>query len=241
MLFWGATSFDEVAPGYMGVRETFGERVGEPLDSGFYLKLPWPIQKIRKFPVDRIQEIFIGPEMHDKDESSDKKTDVLLWTVSHYGKENPFLIATEKKNSNLPDKGENDSKEKETVSVAILSALVPVQFKIKPEKLLDYGYEHKDPVQTLKYISEKEVAAYFANADMMKVMSDGRGEAISEIYKNIQMAADSTNLGVEIIAVTLLDAHPPILKGEEESTGLPQAFQVCYRGQREKRNNDSYS
>ncbi len=229
-LFWFATSFDQVQPGYMGVKECFGNRVSEPLNSGFYMKWPWPIEKIRKFPVDRVQQIFIGPDLKDNSGKM-KRPDVVLWTKSHYGKEKPFLVAIEAK------KGDGDeTSTKEVASVALMSALVPIQFKIKHDKLIDYAYRHKDPVATLKYISEKEVTTYFASSDMMKVMSIAREEATATIHQRIQEATSKINLGIEIIAVTLLDAHPPINLGEdkEEPTGLSAEFQAVL-GAKEKK------
>jgi len=108
--------------------------------------------------------------------------------------------------------------------------LIPVQFKIRPSQLIDYAYHHQDPVQTLKFISEKEVSTYFASSDMMDVMSEGREKATTVIMANIQKAVDEINLGVDIIAVALLDAHPPIEGGEsdgeeEEGSSLAEAFQ----------------
>jgi regulator of protease activity HflC (stomatin/prohibitin superfamily) len=234
LLFWTATSFDEITPGFMGVRECFGKRVSEPLDSGFYLKWPWPVETIRKFPVDKIQQIFIGPELKDK-RGRIQRPEVVLWTKSHYGKEKPFLVAIDN-----PDTGKDKkrSKKKEVASVALMSAFLPVQFKIKHEELISYAYRHKDPVKTLKYIAEKEIATYLASSDMMKVMSSAREKATETIKDRIQSAVDKIHLGIEIIAVTLLDAHPPIQLGnndsEEGATGLPAAFQNVI-GAKEKR------
>ena len=238
-LFWGATAFDVVPPGYMGVKECFGKRVSDALDSGFYLKWPWPIERIRKFPVDRIQQIFIGPELKD-DSGVMQKPQVVLWTESHYGKENPFLVAID--NSSASDDIAGQEKErrtghKEIASVALMSALFPIQFKIRHDGLIDYAYKHKDSVSILKYIAEEEITTYLASSDMMKVMSSAREEATATLQQRIQYAADRRGLGVEIVAVTLLDAHPPIQlnRGDTaEPTELPAAFQAVI-GAKEKK------
>jgi hypothetical protein len=198
------------------------------------MKWPWPIETIRKFPVDKVQQIFIGPELKNK-QGKIQRPEVVLWTESHYGKEKPFLVAIDNPDNN--QKGGKSIK-KEVASVALMSALLPVQFKIKHDKLIDYAYLHKEPVTTLKYISEKEIATYLASSDMMKVMSSTREKATETIKNRIQAAVDEINLGIEIIAVTLLDAHPPIQLGnrdsEEGATGLPAAFQNVI-GAKEKR------
>lgn len=230
-LLWLATAFDEVPAGNMGVREVFGNRAENTLESGFYMKWPWPIGEIRKFPVNRVQEIFVGSQL--KTTGTDKHPKVILWTKSHYAKEIIFLIANNlDPNVNLkkalpestalangPKKPEATSTMQDEAPVSFITALVPVQFRIRQNELMYFAYSYENPVKTLKFISEKVVTEYFASTDMLSVMSDKRGKAIEVIKRDIQKKADRMKLGVEIVAVSLLDAHPPI-KDE-----LPQAFQ----------------
>lgn len=225
VLLWLFTSVDEVAPGELGVRETFGANSEEVLAPSVYLKWPWPIQKIRKIPVNRIQEIFVGPKLKDA-KGKEKRPDVVLWTKSHYAKEGRFLIATDIEEA-ITSKEKKDVKSDAPVSM--IAALLPVQFKVRPEQVLDYAYKHEDPVKTLQDIAEKEITDYFASADMLKLMSSKRGTAIETIKCNIQQAADKINLGVDIIAVAFIDAHPPIDDNE-----LPQAFQEVVGAYEEK-------
>jgi membrane protease subunit HflK len=92
-----------------------------------------------------------------------------------------------------------------------------------------YTYGHKNPVKILKSISEKVITNYFASADMLKLMSDEREKAISSIKKEIQQTADDMELGINIVAVTFLDAHPPI-----DEHKLPEAFQEVVAATEEK-------
>lgn len=222
-LFWLFTAVDEVAPGEMGVRETFGKHSEEVLEPSVYLKWPWPIQTIRKIPVTQIQQIDVGPELKD-DQGKEKKPDVVLWTVSHYAKEGRFLIATE-----IPETNDDKADTKDNSPVSMIAAYLPVQYKVKPDGVLDYAYKHEDSKKTLKQVSEKEITRYFASADMLKLMSSEREQAISSIKENIQTAANEIELGVEIVAVAFIDAHPPIDDNE-----LPQAFQEVVGAQEEK-------
>ncbi|NOY74626.1 MAG: hypothetical protein GXP32_02405 [Kiritimatiellaeota bacterium] len=232
-LLWLATAFDEVPSGDLGVMEVFGRRGTETLTPGFYLKWPWPIGRIRKFPVDRVQEIFIGSQLKTK--GKEKNPSVVLWTQPHYAKEVRFLVATKPQaadrtettpRSSLPaQKTPETNHDAESTAmtdeepVSFITALLPVQFRIRPRQLMRYAYGYKDPVNTLKLISERIITNYFASTDMLSVMSDGRDEAVKHITRAIRKEADRMRLGVEIVAVLLLDAHPPI---QDE---LPQAFQ----------------
>ncbi len=229
VLFWGFTSVDQVAPGEMGVRETLGRHSDTILSPGVYLKLPWPLQGIRKILVKQVQEVVIGPELKDE-QGVEKKPDVVLWTQPHYAKEGRFLIATDIKELRRgePEK-ENDSKGTENSPVSMIAAMIPVQFRVKAENVLDYAYKHQDPVKTVKDLSEKEITSYFAGADMLRLMSDERRDAIKTLTERIQAATDKAELGVEIIAVAFLDAHPPIT-----DDGLPQAFQEVVGAKEER-------
>jgi len=229
VMLWLFTAVDEVSPGEMGVRETLGAHSDIILNPGFCLKWPWPIQKIRKLPVNRIQEIFVGPELQDE-QGREKRPDVILWTKSHYAKEGRFLIASDKltvKN----EKGGNKNKglAENDAPVSLIAAMLPIQFKIKESQILDYAYKHNDPVKTLKDLAEKEVTGYFASSDMLKLMSTGRKTAIKDIREAIQSASDKIKLGVTIIAVALVDAHPPI-----DDNKLPEAFQDVVGAKEEK-------
>jgi len=221
LLLWIFTSIDEIAPGEMGIRETFGVHADSALNSGVYLKWPWPIQTIRKVPVNEIQQIFIGPKLKDS-HGKETRPNIILWTQSHYATEGRFLIATDLYNNQDSDKN-ND------IPVSMIAAMLPVQFKIKSNKIFQYTYGHKNPVEILKSISEKVITNYFASADMLKLMSDQREQAIKIITKNIQAMSDKIDLGVEIVAVSFLDAHPPI-----DGQKLPEAFQAVVAATEEK-------
>jgi regulator of protease activity HflC (stomatin/prohibitin superfamily) len=224
-LLWLATAFDEVPSGDLGVMEVFGARGTKTLSPGFYLKWPWPIARIRKFPVDRVQEIFIGSKL--KTTGKGKNPPVVLWTQSHYDKEVKFLVATDRHFSERPtpaiisavSKRASAATMVDEAPVSFITALLPVQFRIRPNELMNYAYGYKDPVKTLKLISERIITNYFASTDMLSVMSDGRDAAVKSITRSIREEADRMKLGVDIVAVLLLDAHPPI---QDE---LPQAFQ----------------
>jgi regulator of protease activity HflC (stomatin/prohibitin superfamily) len=230
-LLWLATAFDEVPAGEMGVMEIFGNRSTQTLEPGFHMKWPWPIASIRKFPVNRVQEIFVGSQL--KTSEKGKHASVILWTQSHYAKEVIFLIASDlapsaklktDSGSGVSVVGADKTRRatpniQDEAPVSFITALVPVQFRIRRDELMNFAYGYENPVETLKFISEKVVTEYFASTDMLSVMSDKRSRAIEYITRDIQKKADAIKLGVEIVAVSLLDAHPPI---KEE---LPQAFQ----------------
>ncbi len=196
-----------VEVGEKGLRERFGKPVGDGIvEPGIHLKLPFPIDKIRRFRTDQIQTFIAGME-HKEDQEHNEKEEhkkVLLWTVQHTTKD-PFLLLV----SSREQAGTGSEKEaRRTPPVNLLAASIPVQFQIKD--LHSWAYNHTEPDKLLKHIATRELVQYLLSADYDEVLSSKRLEA-SEILKNrIQQRADELKLGVNIINVGLNDMHPPV-------------------------------
>ena len=198
LTLWLFTCISEVAPGEVGIRERWGCITGKPLASGIYFKLPWPAERIQRCPVDRIQELVIGPQM-TTEAGVELRPEVVLWTKKHYAQDARFLVATEK------DRGSGKE-----IPVSILSASIALQFRVKNDGIIDYVYGHYNTPQVLKDIAERAVSSYLVSVDMIKVMSKEREKVVDDLYKQIQDKADQEKLGVEILSVSLHDAHPPV-------------------------------
>lgn len=194
---WIFTCIIEVKSNEIGVREIFGERQDGPvLEAGIYLKAPWPFANIARFPVYDIQELLVGPEMKDE-KGNDMSSDIILWTKKHYAKEPRFLVATSIENAT------------DKVPVSFLAAAFPIQFKIRKDEIVNYAYLHNDTPEMLKCVAEQEVTKYLASVDILKVMSVDRMEATRKLTELIQNRANELHLGVDVIFVNFLDAHPP--------------------------------
>ncbi|HPN83881.1 MAG TPA: hypothetical protein PK821_00965, partial [Victivallales bacterium] len=141
---WLMTCFVQIYPNELGIRESFGVmEKGEPLLAGIHLKLPYPYGRIIRIPADDVQEIFVGMSEEGKikvKDKDDKESDAILWTVSHYGKEVNFLVASEKAVS------ENE------VPVSYISSVFNIQYKIGRKGLLEYYYGNDDVRKTIKAI-----------------------------------------------------------------------------------------
>ncbi len=194
---WLFTSIVEVKTDEVGVREFFGKRQDSPLlQPGIHFKAPWPVEKISRFPVRKIQEIVIGPEF--KEEKGRKELpEVILWTKQHYAKEPRFLVASAKEVSG------------DDAPVSFLAAAFPIQFKIKEGGLIDYAYMHRDSPEILKDLAEQEIGKYLASVDIIKAMSLDRSMMIGDLHRILQGACDRLKLGVEIVSLNFLDSHPP--------------------------------
>ncbi|MFA7230288.1 MAG: SPFH domain-containing protein [Victivallaceae bacterium] len=202
VVLWMFTGISEVGPGEVGVREHFGKIVSEKLlPPGIYYTYPYPFGNIARYSCSKIHSVNIGSKMVDETGKS-YTSEVVLWTNKHFAQEGDFLVASEKE----------DKSETPATTVSFLGLTMPVQYQIEKRGLFDYAYKNNDSAKILQRLGEMVATQYFASVSIMKIMSYERHKAESDIMNLIQAAANQRKLGVKIVAVNLLDAHPPIEK-----------------------------
>jgi membrane protease subunit HflK len=195
-----STTFVVIETGEQALLERFGKPVAARpiLEPGFHFKLPWPIDKVRRYETERIQSFEIGLE-HDE---SAEQEETVLWTVSHAKEEFNLLVASRVAVTNV------DADTKKSPPVNLLTVSIPVQFQIT--NLTAWAYNNTEPDHLLEKIATREVVLYLVNADLNELMAGGRGAAAEALRLRIQSAADQRQLGARIIMVGLQDIHPPV-------------------------------
>lgn len=222
VVLWAFSGIVEVGPNQIGIRERFGEIVNKtPLHPGIYYAMPWPFGKINRFSCQEIHSVSIGPtdlDKHEEDEEEEddghghnkkkepkkdnKSHETVLWTEGHFhGDQGMFLVASG---------SETGSDENTSSSLSYLGAMIDVQYHIREDQIIDYAYVNKDPKQMLKRIGRKVLTKYLASVPMINIMSDMRQNVGTDLKKLIQKNVDKEGLGIQIVEVSLLDAHPPI-------------------------------
>jgi regulator of protease activity HflC (stomatin/prohibitin superfamily) len=197
------TCFVVIQPG----EEALLERWGKPVEGrtvlgpGAHLKLPWPIDKIRRFQTEQVQSFTVGSVPDDKDHNER----VVLWTVPHTKQEDNFLVANR---GQVGITATNQSGARRTPPVSLLTVSIPVQYQIT--NLPAWAYVNEDAPALLGDLATREVTRYLAAIDMNHVMSRGRLDASEELVRRIQIAADEQSLGARIISAGLQDLHPPV-------------------------------
>lgn len=220
VILWGFTMIHEVGPSEVGVRETFGRVTEEKLlEPGIYWTLPWPMGTVKRFSCTEIQQVVVG-ELHDEKgddgQPSKKAADsVVLWTNPHGGDDNNFIVAVAPEHTEQQpeaDEKQVDSNKSVDVSISFIRMVIPIQYRIRPDGVFDYAYRNANPVETLTRIGQQAATEYLASSSMQEVMSTGRVEAQEAMRKRVQLLADHHDLGVEVMSVVILDAHPPVEK-----------------------------
>ena len=220
VILWGFTMIHEVGPSEVGVRETFGRVTEEKLlDPGIYWTLPWPMGTVKRFSCTEIQQVVVG-ELHDEKgddgQPSKKAADsVVLWTNPHGGDDNNFIVAVAPEHTEQQpeaDEKQVDGNKSVDVSISFIRMVIPIQYRIRPDGVFDYAYRNANPVETLTRIGQQAATEYLASSSMQEVMSTGRIEAQEAMRKRVQLLADHHDLGIEVMSVVILDAHPPVEK-----------------------------
>ncbi|MBE6358333.1 MAG: protease modulator HflK [Lentisphaerae bacterium] len=201
VLLWGFTTVHEVGPNNVGVREQFGKAMtGEILEPGIYWTLPYPFGTVRQFSCTEIKTLIIGENEEKNSGNAEKASPVVLWTNAHGGAKEPFLMAVE----TVGDKSNESS------SVSFINMMIPIGYRIRKDGVIKYAYGNASPEVSLKMLGEQVVIEYLAGETIDNFITNGRGKAERTLKENLQKLADSNRLGVEIVRVSIMDAHPPV-------------------------------
>ncbi len=200
VLLWGFTMVHEVGPNNVGVREKFGKALtDEILTPGVYWTLPYPFGTIRQFSCTEVRTVVIG-ENEVPDDAEVQPIPVVLWTNEHGGAKAPFLMAVK----------DNDENKNSGASVSFINMAIPITYSIRPDGVIKYAYGNVNPDVVLKKIGEQALITYLAGMTIEEFIGAGRGDAEALLRREIQLLADKNELGIKIINVSILDAHPPV-------------------------------
>ncbi len=199
--------------------------IAAPLEPGFHLKWPWPVDRVVRERINRMRSLTVGSEHREgweirenvaKRENIDHEAHGLehaeLWTDDHERVANTSLMIV----ANLED-GRTSDKVRDTAvggnrstdsraGVNLLMVSVTIEYYI--ESLHDYVYNYVDPVSVLESIAHQELSDYAASHDAEFLMGPGRRHFHEQWKQALQERCDEAKLGVAVTLVGL-HAHPP--------------------------------
>ncbi|MBN1554940.1 MAG: hypothetical protein JXA11_09355 [Phycisphaerae bacterium] len=192
----------------------------EPLPPGVHIKWPWPIDTADRIRTGEVHEILLGLG-EQKEPKADKSGNLLLlWTEEHgYGSrlENDFLIGASQRAAMLREK-RSEGGEKAPAGVSIIKLVVLVQYRVTNP--YEYAYRATDAKTLITDVATQEMMQYCASATLEEVvdegadrpqalMTSGRAAAARALRGRLQTRMDELKLGVELLYVGVLSAHPP--------------------------------
>ncbi|MCK5898695.1 MAG: FtsH protease activity modulator HflK, partial [Methylococcales bacterium] len=89
----------------------------------------------------------------------------------------------------------------------IIDVRLAVQYQVKDAK--EFLFSVANPEATLKQVTESAERGVIGSSNMDYVLTEGRGDIVAKIKKEIQMVMDNYKVGVQITSVNLQDAQPP--------------------------------
>jgi len=89
----------------------------------------------------------------------------------------------------------------------IIDVRLAVQYQVKNAK--EFLFNVANPKATLKQVTESAERGVIGSSKMDFVLTEGRGEIVAKIKKEIQIVLDSYKTGIQVTSVNLQDAQPP--------------------------------
>ena len=181
---WLLTSLSVVQPDEQGILERFGEPLStKALDPGLHVKMPWPVDHVRRFRTRHVSVLTIGFE--EKLAGSH-----YLWSKRHVRKEYKLMLG--------------DGRE-------LMSFEVEIYYRIAD--VYAHAYKNADPVGALRAIAYRVLTDEMIGRNLDRILSAERVQFANALYQRISSAAKNPlvgPLGIEILAVVLKGMHPPV-------------------------------
>jgi membrane protease subunit HflK len=180
---WLSTSLTVVGVEEQGLVERLGVPVGgQPLLPGIHVHWPWPVDRVFRIPVLRVQMLTVGHEGEERGGPED-----VLWARQHAANEYTLLLG--------------DGHDLITVDAA-------VQFRIADARA--WRYHSQNPGDALRAIAYRAVMRTTVNRTLAEALSENVVTTTARMRAMVQQDADALDLGVEVLGFTVGGMHPPV-------------------------------
>jgi regulator of protease activity HflC (stomatin/prohibitin superfamily) len=184
LLGWLSTALTVVALEEQGLVERLGVPLaGAPLEPGLHLHWPWPVDRVFRIPVRRVQALTVG---HEGDEAAGPED--VLWAREHAANEYTLLLG--------------NGRDLITVDAA-------VQFRIADARA--WLYHCQNPADALRAVAYRAVMRSTVNRTLSEALSENVVTLTGRMRAMVQEDADALGLGVESVAFTVGGMHPPVM------------------------------
>jgi membrane protease subunit HflK len=183
LLGWLSTALTVVGVDEQALVERLGVPLaGEPLPPGLHVHWPWPMDRVFRVPVQRVQLVHVGHEGEEQGGPED-----VLWARQHAANEYTLLLG--------------DGRDLITIDAA-------VQFRITNLRAWRYGSQN--PADALKAVAYRAVMRSTVNLTLSQALSQNVVTLTQQMRSMVQQDADALGLGVDVIGFTVGGMHPPV-------------------------------
>ena len=191
-------------------------------DSGFFWKLPWPLETTALYDVGKVRELPLTPMDRQRRRG-------FLWedevTLAPGEKLEPFIVGRSRLGGELIDQPSADAEDDFGGEYALVDMLVLMEYRIQSGDsagggpgLLRYLRFGTDLVERRQRLTERElglrdlalseVTRYMATRSLDDVLSDERAEISGVLQGLIQERFDQLGVGVELLSVNIPMIRP---------------------------------
>jgi membrane protease subunit HflK len=183
LVAWLSTSLTVVGVEEQALVERLGVPLGgSPLQPGLHLHAPWPIDRVLRIPVKRVQALSVGHEGEEEGGPED-----VLWARQHAANEYTLLLG--------------NGRDLITVDAA-------VQFRIADPRA--WRYHSQNPSDALRAVAYRAVMRNTVNRTLADALSENVVALAARMRTMVQQDADALGLGVEVLGFTVGGMHPPV-------------------------------
>jgi regulator of protease activity HflC (stomatin/prohibitin superfamily) len=180
---WLSTSLTVVGVEEEGLVEHLGVPVqGQTLMPGLHLHWPWPIDRVFRISVKRVQALTVG---HEGEEEGGPEN--VLWARQHADNEYTLLLG--------------NGRDLITIDAA-------VQYRITDPRA--WRYHAQNPADALRAIAYRVVMRSTVNRTLADALSENVVTLTGSMGRMVQQEANALGLGVEVVGFTVGGMHPPV-------------------------------
>jgi len=188
VLGWLSSSLTVVHLGEQGLVERLGVPIGgPPLEPGLHGHWPWPVDRVFRLPVRRIQALEIGHEGKEAPGPED-----VLWARQHAENEYTLLLGNGRD---------------------LITIDAVVQFRVRDARA--WRYRFRNPTDALRAVAYRAVMRATVNRTLDEALSENVSLLTGRMLAAVQRDADDLGLGVEVVAFTVGGMHPPVAVAAE--------------------------
>jgi len=185
VLFWGLSSLAVVRVDELGVRESCGRLQAAPLPPGLHWKLPWPLGRVLRYPVKRVEAKPIGFISNPGRQTS------YLWSKKHASEEFALVLG--------------DGSE-----LVALGCMVYYKIHEDRERFLNYVYGNQNPDDALEAYAYRALMEHTRGTTLLEVLTANRAQFADRLEQTLRGYAQTHRLGIEVVDVALMGLHPPV-------------------------------
>ncbi|MSR44126.1 MAG: hypothetical protein EXS15_02045 [Phycisphaerales bacterium] len=230
-----------VQPGEQAVRLRSGRVIGDVAQGSLVWKWPWPFESVERFDVAQIRSLVLGSKLLPTSK-------VNLWPIEgepDLTRNSYIVLANATATTTDPSVGGIEVAQV-AAQFALVDADVVLEYRVKPDGLLDYLTFSSDArsrrtllnmrERALKAIALRELSQLLSTRSIDQILSPSGDSLVRQLKERIQTAFDTQRTGVEVVGILIPVLRPPsgepAAMFEELSIDVQNARKVLDEAQR---------